>query len=153
MFGVYIMLFCPYCGAENPPEARFCRKCGKKIKLEAVETVETRPKRDFVITTTPSVPGYKVTKILGIVTGVTARTRGVGGRIIAGVQRMVGGEVSAFTYEMEKARREAVERAVEKAVKLGANALISIDFETSNLFQGVIMISATGTAVVIEPSK
>jgi uncharacterized protein YbjQ (UPF0145 family) len=92
-----------------------------------------------------------VTRIIGVVTGLTARTRGVGGRFVAGIQSMVGGEVSAFTSEIEKARGEAIQRVVVKAQSLGANAIIGLDMETSDILQGTVLISATGTAVVVEP--
>jgi uncharacterized protein YbjQ (UPF0145 family) len=64
---------------------------------------------------------------------------------------MVGGEVSAFTSEIEKARGEAIQRIVVKAQSLGANAIIGLDLETSDILQGTVLISATGTAVVVEP--
>ncbi|MCP8312062.1 MAG: YbjQ family protein [Candidatus Methylarchaceae archaeon HK02M1] len=63
---------------------------------------------------------------------------------------LFGGEVSAYTTELEKARAEAMERVKEKAMRMGANAVIGLDLETSEVFQGVVVISAIGTAVVIE---
>jgi Uncharacterized conserved protein len=66
---------------------------------------------------------------------------------------MVGGEISAFTKEMLKARDEALKRAIEQAKYLGANAIIGLDFETTEIFQSVVMVSATGTAVIIEKLK
>ncbi len=106
---------------------------------------------DFIIVTTPSIQGYRIKKYLGVVTGLTPRTRGMGGKLIAGIQSLVGGEISAFTVELEKARIEAMERVKEKAKRMGGNAIIGLDIETSDVFQGVVMVSATGTAVVIEP--
>ena len=108
---------------------------------------------EFIVTTTPSVEGYRIKKILGVVTGLTPRTRGVGGKIIAGIQSMLGGEVTAFTSELEKARMESIERVTSKALALGANAIVGLDLETSDLGlqSGVVVISATGTAVIIEP--
>ncbi len=103
-----------------------------------------------MVVTIPSVPGYRVKEVKGIVTGVVPRTRGMGGKIIAGLQSIVGGEVTAYTTEMEKARKEAIDRMVKKAKELGANAVIGVDIETSEIFQGVVLISATGTAVVVE---
>jgi len=108
---------------------------------------------DFIIVTTPTIPGYKIKKILGIVTGLTPRTRGFGGKFLAGLQSLRGGEVQAFTWEIEKARQEAIERTIEKAKQLGANALIGLDMETANVLQDVVLISATGTAVIVEPEK
>jgi len=106
----------------------------------------------FIITTTPTVPGYKIKRVLGVVTGLTPRTRGVLGKFVAGIQSLVGGEVTAFTTELEKARVEAIERVKSKALSLGANAIIGLDLETSDLGlqAGVVVISATGTAVVLE---
>jgi len=75
------------------------------------------------------------------------------GQFIAGWESMVGGEVTAFTSEVEKARWESIERAKTKAIALGANAIIGLDVETSNMGSqnGILLFSATGTAVVIEP--
>jgi uncharacterized protein YbjQ (UPF0145 family) len=106
---------------------------------------------DIMIVTTPTVPGFRVKSIVGVVTGLTARTRGVGGQFVAGIQSLVGGEVSAFTSEIEKARGEAIQRIVVKARTLGANGIIGLDMETSGILQGTVLISATGTAVVLEP--
>ncbi len=108
---------------------------------------------DFLIVTTPTVPGYRITKVFGIVSALTPRTRGVGGKIIAGFQSAFGGEVTAFTSELEKARLETISRVQERAEKMGANAVIGLDIETTDLGlqTGVVMISATGTAAIIEP--
>lgn len=92
-------------------------------------------------------------KVLGIVHGMTARTRGIAGRFVASFQALLGGEVSAFTREMEKAKQEALKRLVEEAEKLGANAVIGIDFETTEVFQTVVLVSAHGTAVIVEPEQ
>jgi len=104
--------------------------------------------------TTPAPPEYMVAKNFGLVTGVTCRTRGMGGKFVAGFQAMAGGEVSAFTSEMEKARYEAIDRMQRKAVELGANAVIGVDLETSDVFRGgATLVSATGTAVILEKRK
>jgi len=101
------------------------------------------------------VAGYKIKKVLGVVTGLTPRTRGVLGKFIAGIESMLGGEVTAFTTELEKARVEAIERAKSKASALGANAIVGLDLETSDigLQAGIVVISATGTAVILEPEQ
>jgi len=137
-------LKCWKCGAEVEPNARFCHNCGAPIASATT---------DIMVTTTPTIPGYKITKILGIVTGLTPRTRGVLGKFVAGIQSMFGGEVTAFTTEIEKAREEALERLKAKARSMGANAVVGLDIETSDLGlqAGVVLISATGTAVVVEP--
>ena len=108
--------------------------------------------RDMIVTT-PQIQGYKITKVVGMVTGLSPRTRGVGGVIFGAIQALLGGEVTAFTTEIEKARLEAVERAMEKAERLGANAIVGLDLETSDMGGEfyITLISATGTAVVVEP--
>jgi uncharacterized protein YbjQ (UPF0145 family) len=105
------------------------------------------------VVTTPSIQGYKITKVIGLVTGLSPRTRGVGGMIFGAIQALMGGEVTAFTTEIEKARLEAVQRAMEKAERLGANAVVGLDLETSDMGGEffITLISATGTAVVVEP--
>lgn len=108
-------------------------------------------KSNFIVVTTPTVAGYKIKKVLGLVSGLTPRTRGVGGTFKAAFQTIKGGEIKAFTSEIEKARVEAIERAIEKAKEIGANAIIGMDVETSNMGDTIMMISATGTAVIIEP--
>ena len=92
-------------------------------------------------------------RVLGIVSGMSVRTRGLGGKIVAGFQSMVGGEVTAFMEEIIKARNEAMSRVLEQAQGLGANAVIGLDFETSEVYQTVVLISATGTAVIAEPGQ
>ncbi len=106
---------------------------------------------DFLITTTPKISGYMIVRICGIVSGLTARRRGMGGQFIGSLQSMVGGEVTAFTSEILKARDESMGRAVGQAKAMGANAIIGLDIETADLYQSIVMISATGTAVIIEP--
>ena len=135
---------CHNCGSEVSEGTKFCSKCGASL------TPSTTP--GFIVTTTPTVEGYRIRKVLGIVTGLTPRTRGVLGKFVAGIQSMFGGEVTAFTTELEKARIEAIQRVRSKALQLGANAIVGLDLETSDLGlqQGIVIISATGTAVIIE---
>ena len=135
---------CALCGSEIPEDAKFCPKCG--------ESVDEEDLTGFMIVTTPTVPGYRITKVFGVVTGLTPRTRGILGKFVAGFESMFGGEVTAFTSELEKARLDAIRRVRSKALNLGANAVVGLDLETSDLGLqlGVVVISATGTAVVIE---
>jgi len=137
------LLNCPKCGNIVPEGASFCPNCGASLSSNIPQ---------FLLVTTPTIAGYKIQRVLGLVTGLTPRTRGVFGKFIAGFESMIGGEVTAFTSEMEKARWEAIERAKNKAVALGANAIIGLDVETSDLGlqAGIVLFSATGTAVIIE---
>ncbi len=133
---------CKKCGSVIPEGSRFCPACGFPVASDEV----------FLMVTTPTVAGYKIKQVLGLVTGFTPRTRGALGKFIAGFQSMFGGEVTAFTSEVEKARWEAIERTKSRAIELGANAIIGLDVETSDLGMqsGIVLFSATGTAVVIE---
>ena len=141
------MPFCTKCGTENAEGVKFCTKCGAAIGIGAASLTSS----DIIAVTSQTVPGFRVKKVLGLVTGLTARTRGIGGKFVAGIESMIGGEVTAFTYEIEKARVEALDRLEIKARELGANAVIAIDMETSNVFESTMLISATGTAVIVEP--
>ena len=133
---------CSNCGSEISEDGKFCANCGASTVSGA----------EFIITTTPTIQGYEIKKVLGVVTGLTPRTRGILGKFVAGIQSFVGGEVTAFTTELEKARTESIQRVKSKAIGLGANAIVGLDMETSDLGlqAGVTVISATGTAVIIE---
>jgi uncharacterized protein YbjQ (UPF0145 family) len=145
------MVSCEKCGAEISEGARFCQKCGASVEQKA--PTSPMPPTKFIVVTTPTIPGYRIKKVLGVVSGLTPRTRGVGGKIVAGIQSMLGGEVTAFSYEIEKARVEAMNRVIDKARDIGANAIVGLDIETSDVLQSLVLISATGTAVVAEPEK
>ncbi len=106
---------------------------------------------EMIITTTHNVPGYKITKILGIVTGMTCRTRGLGGRILASLEAVAGGKSHAYLSELEKAKNEALQDLMNKASAMGANAVVGVRIEMSEILEGFILITATGTAVQIEP--
>ena len=124
-----------------------CPKCGTSF---AVATT----KSELMVVTTSTIPGYEVVKALGIVHGLTVRTRGVGGKIIAGIEGMFGGEVTSYSSEAEKARKESMERLIENAKSVGANAIVRTDFETSDILNGTATIfSAYGTAVIMRPIK
>lgn len=99
-------------------------------------------------------PGYEIAQVLGTVHGMTVRTRGVGGKIIAGIEGVFGGEVTSYTSECEKARKESLKRLIDNATKMGANAIIGADFETSDILQGsATVFAAWGTAVIVKPVK
>lgn len=108
----------------------------------------------LIVVTTPTMPGYEITKVLGTVHGMTVRTRGVGGKIIAGIEGVFGGEVTSYTSECEKARKESLERLIDNATKMGANAIVGADFETSDILQGsATVFAAWGTAVIVKSAK
>lgn len=107
---------------------------------------------EVMVVTTPTIPGHRIVRVVGPVYGMTIRSRGVGGRFVAGIQGMFGGEITSYVSELENARRESLQRLMENARKTGANAVLSTDFETSDILQSTaIVFSAYGTAVVVEP--
>lgn len=105
---------------------------------------------DIQVFTTDSVPGYKVTRILGLARGNSVRTRHVGKDILAGLRNLVGGEVHEYTKLMAESREQAVDRMVADARMLGANAIIATRFETSMVASMAAELLAYGTAVVLE---
>jgi len=102
------------------------------------------------LSTTPEIPGMRIVRSLGIVFGQTVRTRGALGRFVAGIEALVGGKSEAYLSEIEKARNEALENLMRRAASIGANGVVGIDFETSEILEGFIVITAVGTAVRVE---
>ena len=105
---------------------------------------------ELILATMPSIPKYEVEDVLGVIYGSSTRTRGAGGRIISSFQALTGGKGTAYAEEIEKARREALEELKNKARKLGANGVLSIDFETAEVLEGFILVTAYGTAVKLK---
>ena len=106
----------------------------------------------MIVVTLPHLPGYRVIRVLGVIHGLTVRTRGVGGKLSATVSGIFGGEVHAYSEECERSKAEALQRLKENAARMGANAIIGADFETSDILAGTATVfSAYGTAVVVEP--
>ncbi len=103
-------------------------------------------------TTTFNIEGFKVVKQLGVVRGITVRSRSIFGTIGAGIQTIFGGNISLFTELCEKSRSEAFDMMVEHAEQIGANAIIGIRYDTTELMSGVTEVLCYGTAVVLEKS-
>ena len=95
--------------------------------------------------------GYKVDKVIGMAYGITVRSRGVGGNIVAGLRTIAGGEIKEYTQLAHTARQEALDRLAEHARSLGANAVLSVNFDSTEMAQSMEEIIAFGTAVVLSP--
>lgn len=104
----------------------------------------------MIVTTTGDVHGKKIKRTLGIVRGNTIRARHAGKDIMAGLRNLVGGEVSEYTKLFAEAREQALDRMVEDARELGANAIVEVRFTTSMVMQAAAELLAYGTAVVVE---
>ncbi|HEX9328843.1 MAG TPA: YbjQ family protein [Reyranella sp.] len=107
----------------------------------------------MLIATTENVAGHRVVTTLGQVFGVVVRSRGIGGNIVAGLRSIVGGEINEYTQMLEEARRHATDRMVANATAMGANAILMMRFDSSEIGQTMSEIVAYGTAAVIEPVK
>jgi len=107
--------------------------------------------RTMIVTTSERVAGYHVKQTLGQAFGVVVRSRGLGGNIIAGLRSLVGGEIHEYTQLLEQTRRQAVDRLVKNATAMGANGVIMMRFDSSEIGQTMSEIVAYGTAVVLEP--
>ncbi|MCY0877590.1 MAG: heavy metal-binding domain-containing protein [Firmicutes bacterium] len=103
------------------------------------------------IVTTPYVPGYRIVQVLGPTWGTVVRSRGIGYQFTAGLRSLAGGEIKEFTAMLNDARQRALDRLREHAQNLGANAVIGMAFDSSELGQNMSEILAYGTAVVVEP--
>ena len=105
---------------------------------------------EMILATMPVIPNYEIEEVLGVVYGSSTRTRGVGGRFLSGLEALTGGKGTAYAEEIEKTRKEAIEHLKNEGRKLGANAILSIDFETAEILEGFILITAYGTAVKLK---
>lgn len=104
----------------------------------------------MIVTTTDFVPGKRIKEILGLVRGNTIQAKHIGKDIVAGLRNIVGGEIREYTEMLTEAREIALKRMIEKAEKLGADAVINVRFMTSAVMGGAAEILAYGTAVKLE---
>ncbi len=104
-----------------------------------------------ILLTANYVTGYKVDRVLGLVYGITVRSRGIGGNIMAGLRTLKGGEINEYTEMAMQARQQALDRLADQASKIGANAVISVMFDSTEIGNTMDEIIAFGTAVVVTP--
>ncbi len=106
--------------------------------------------RHDMVTTALELPGYRIVRNLGVVLGIVVRSRSVFGTIGAGLQTMVGGNISLFSKLCEQTRAESFDLMLEHAAGLGANAIVGARYESTELMNGVTEVLAYGTAVRVE---
>lgn len=102
---------------------------------------------DVIAVTTPSIEGMRIEKTYGTVWGLVVRSRGLGGNVVAGLRSLAGGEIKEYTEMLEHARQSALDRVKAQAAALGATAVLSLRFDSSELGQTMSEIVAYGTAV------
>ena len=103
-----------------------------------------------LITTSNALEGYKIVKHLGVVRGITVRSRSVVGNFAGGIQSLFGGRLSVYVELCENAREEAYQLLVQHARVLGANAIVNMRYDANEVMQGITEVLAYGTAVVVE---
>lgn len=104
----------------------------------------------MIIVTTENIVGYKVKEVKGQVFGLVVRSRGFGGTVMAGLRSLVGGEIHEYTSLLEDARKQAIDRMVANATAMGANAIVMMRFDSSEIGQTMSEVLAYGTAVIVE---
>jgi uncharacterized protein YbjQ (UPF0145 family) len=145
------------CGKQFPSRyylktENICFECFNKLSPdEQQRTMKESLMRHPMTTTTFTFEGYRILKQLGVVRGITVRSRSIFGTIGASFQTIVGGNISLFTELCEKSREEAFEMMVLHAQQIGANALIGVRYDTTEMMSGVTEVLCYGTAVVVEP--
>lgn len=107
----------------------------------------------MIVATTPYIAGHRVAETKGQVFGLVVRSRGFSGNLIAGLRSLGGGEIKEYTSLLEDTRRQALDRLVKNATLMGANAVVSMRFDSSEMATTMTEIVAYGTAVVIEPDS
>ncbi|MDG6922228.1 MAG: heavy metal-binding domain-containing protein [Nitrososphaerota archaeon] len=110
-----------------------------------------KPPSDLIVVTTPFVSGYHVTRVIGATFGLIVRSRGLGQNIFAYFRAWGGGEIKVYTTLLERVRHQALQRLADHARSLGANAVVSVGFDTSEMSGSMTEVLAYGTAVVVEP--
>ena len=105
----------------------------------------------MIVATTNEIAGHRIVRHLGVVRGITVRSRSIIGNIGAGIQSLFGGNISIYTELAERARAEAFDLMVEHAAKGGANAIIGMRYDANEIADGITEVLAYGTAVVVQP--
>lgn len=150
---------CGKCGKDYPSELYFqigniCKDCYEKMSVSEQHAIEDNwMKRQAMTTTAFTIDGYKIVKSMGVVRGITVRSRSIFGTIGASLQTIIGGNITLFTELCENTRREAFDMMVTHAEEIGANAVIGVRYDATEVMSGVNEVLCYGTAVVVEAGK
>jgi len=106
---------------------------------------------DAMVTTALELPGHRITRNIGLVRGITVRSRSIIGNFFGGLQTILGGNITIYTELCEQARQETYRDMVQHARLLGANAIIAVRYDATELMSGLTEVLCYGTAVVVEP--
>jgi uncharacterized protein YbjQ (UPF0145 family) len=108
------------------------------------------PTSDILLSNTEVVPGKRIVEFFGVVSGSTVRAKHLGRDIMASLKNIVGGELTGYTELLNEAREQALQRMIDQARSVGANAVVNVRFSTSSVAQGAAELFAYGTAVRVE---
>lgn len=108
---------------------------------------------DSMVTTALSLPGYRIVRNIGVVRGIVVRSRSVVGTFFAGLQTIIGGNITLWTNMCEQARQDSYHLMVQHAVEAGANAVIAMKYDANEVAAGVTEVLSYGTAVWVEPAQ
>ena len=111
------------------------------------------PPPNIIVVSTNYVPGFRIVRTIGFTWGLIVRSRGIGGNLMAQLRTIPGGEIKEYTEMLDQARHEALFRLIAHAQSLGANAIVSVEFDSSEIGGIMSEILAYGTAVVVEPES
>jgi uncharacterized protein YbjQ (UPF0145 family) len=107
----------------------------------------------MIVVTTPDIPGMRIVATLGLVRGNTIRARHIGRDVMAGLRNIAGGEIREYTKMMAEAREQSIDRMVEEAESLGADAVVMVRFQTAEMMRGAAEMLCYGTAVKLVPQE
>jgi len=105
----------------------------------------------MIVVTTNDLPGHRIVRIVGLVRGITVRSRNIIANIGGGLQSLLGGNVTIYTDLAEQARKEAYDQLVQHALEMGGNAVIAMRYDANEIMDGITEVLAYGTAVWVEP--
>jgi uncharacterized protein YbjQ (UPF0145 family) len=109
------------------------------------------PLNDAMVTTAMDLPGYRIVRSLGLVRGITVRSRSIIGNFLGGLQTMLGGNITIYTELCEQARSATYRDMVQHARMLGGNAIIAVRYDATDVMAGLTEVLCYGTAVIVEP--
>ena len=137
---------CPKCKFHNSDNANYCTACGAPLSAPSSGGAISHQ----MVSTTFDIFGQRVVRNLGLVRGIVVRSRSIVGTVGASLQTLVGGDISLFTELCEKTRTDAFERMLQHAADLGANAVIGVRYDATEVMNGVTEVLAYGTAVIVQ---
>jgi uncharacterized protein YbjQ (UPF0145 family) len=148
---------CLRCGKEYPSHYYFktdtvCLECFSTLgEAERQEVLRHALVEHPLATTTFTIEGYRIVRQIGVVRGLTVRSRSIFGTVGAALQTVVGGEITLFTELCERSRGEAFANMLTHAREAGANAIVGVRYDTTEVMDGVTEVLCYGTAVIVQP--